>query len=64
MMEQLADFIDPSNRIEVLGIFVVDFDDRMRAAIRDMSLSDGVIVVGQSPDPTALRADVRAGDII
>lgn len=64
VMERLADFIDPSNRIEVLGIFVVDFNDRMRAAIRDMSLSDGVIVVGQSPDPTALRADVRAGDII
>jgi serine protease Do len=64
MMEQLADLIDPSNRIELLGIFVVDVNGRMRAAIPDMSLPDGVIVVGQSPEPAAFRADVRTGDII
>jgi len=64
MVEQLADFIDPNNRIAMLGIFVFDLDDRVRKAISDMNEPAGVVVVGQSPEPGSLRADVRTGDII
>jgi serine protease Do len=62
--DQLADFIDPKSRIGRLGVFVMDFDDRVRAAMPDVRILSGVVVLGQSLDLNALTSDLRAGDII
>jgi serine protease Do len=62
--DQLVDFIDPNNRIGRLGIFARDFDDRLRAAMPDVRIPSGVVVLGRSLDLNALAADLRAGDII
>ena len=62
--DQLADFIDPNNRIGRLGIYVMDFDDRLRAAMPDLRIPSGVVVLGQSLDLTALTGELHAGDII
>jgi len=62
--DQLADFVDPNNRIGRLGIYVMDFDDRLRAAMPDLRISSGVVVLGQSLDFNALTSDLHAGDII
>jgi len=62
--DQLADFVDPNNRIGRLGIYVMDFNDRLRAAMPDLRISSGVVVLGQSLDFNALTSDLHAGDII
>ncbi len=63
-MDQLVDFIDPNNRIGRLGIFAMDFDERVRAAMPDVRIPSGVVVLGRSLDLNALAADLHAGDII
>ena len=62
--DQLADFIDPNNRIGQLGIYVMDFDDKLRAAMPDVRISSGVVVLGQSLSSNALTSNLHAGDII
>jgi len=62
--DQLVDFIDPNNRIGKLGIFAMDFDDRLRTAMPDVRIPSGVVVLGRSLDLNAPAADLRAGDII
>lgn len=62
--DQLVDFIDPNNRIGRLGIFAMDFDERLRTAMPDVRIPSGVVVLGRSLDLNALSADLRAGDII
>ena len=62
--DQLADFIDPNNRITRLGVYVMDFDNRVRAAMPDVRISSGVVVLGQSLDINALTGDLHPGDII
>ena len=62
--DQLADFIDPNSRIGRLGIYVMEFDDRLRAAMPDVRIPSGVVVLGQSLDVNALTGDLHAGDII
>jgi len=62
--DQLADFIDPNNRIGRLGIYVMDFDARVRAAMPNLRIPSGVVVLGQSLDINALTGDLHGGDII
>jgi len=62
--DQLVDMIDPNNRISRLGIFATDFDDRLRAAVPEVRIPSGVVVLGRSLDLNALAADLHAGDII
>jgi len=63
--DHLADFINPSNRISRLGVYVMDLDDQLRAAISsDVRIPSGVVVLGQSLDLNALTSNLRAGDII
>jgi serine protease Do len=62
--DELADLIDPNNRIGRLGIYVMDFDDRLRAAMPNLRIPSGVVVLGQSLDLTALTAELHPGDII
>ena len=62
--DQLADFINPDHRVGRLGIYVVDFNDQVSAAIPTVRIPSGVVVVGQSLDLSALTANLHAGDII
>ena len=62
--DQLAEMIDPHNRVRRLGVYVRDFDERMSAAMPDVRIPSGVVVLGQSLDLNALSADLHAGDII
>ncbi|MGC2323383.1 MAG: trypsin-like peptidase domain-containing protein [Terriglobales bacterium] len=62
--DQLGNLIDPNNRINSLGVYVMDFDDRLRAAMPDVRISSGVVVLGQSLDLNALTGDLHPGDII
>ena len=63
--DHLAAFIDPNNRIGRLGVYVMDMDDQLRAAISaDVRIPSGVVVLGQSLDLNALTSTLRAGDII
>jgi serine protease Do len=62
--DQLVDFIDPNSRIGRLGVYVMDFDDRVRAAMPDARISSGVVVLGQALDPNALTANLHTGDVI
>ena len=62
--DQLINFIDPNNRIARLGIFAMDFDERLRTAMPDVRIPSGVVVLGRSLDLNALTADLRPGDII
>ena len=63
--DQLADFINPNNRIGRLGVYVMDLDDRLRSAMSsEVRIPSGVVVLGQSLDLNALTSSLRAGDII
>jgi serine protease Do len=62
--DELANFIDPDSRIGRLGIYTMDFDARLRAAMPDVRIASGVVVLGQSLDLNALTGDLHAGDII
>jgi serine protease Do len=63
--DHLADFINPNNRISQLGVYVLELDEQLRAAISsDVRIPSGVVVLGQSLDLNALTSSLRAGDII
>ena len=63
--DHLADFINSDNRISRLGVYVMEMDDQLRAAISsDVRIPSGVVVLGQSLDLNALTSTLRAGDII
>jgi len=63
--DQLADFINPNNRIGRLGVYVMDLDDQLRSAMSsEVRIPSGVVVLGQSLDLNALTNNLRAGDII
>jgi serine protease Do len=63
--DQLADFINPSNRIARLGVYLMDLDDQLRSALSsEIRIPSGVIVLGQSLDLNALTSNLHAGDII
>lgn len=62
--DQLADFIDPNSHVGKLGVYVMDFDDRLRAAMPDVRILSGVVVLGQFLDLNALTGNLHPGDII
>jgi serine protease Do len=62
--DELADFIDPHNLIARLGVFVLDFNEKIRSALPDMRIPSGVIVVAQSPELNAYTSSLHAGDVI
>jgi serine protease Do len=61
--DDLAVLIDPQNFIGRLGVFVLDFDDKLRAALPEASAS-GVVIAAQSPGLNSYTSRLRAGDII
>ncbi|MCU1293407.1 MAG: peptidase and chymotrypsin/Hap [Bryobacterales bacterium] len=62
--DDLADFIDPHNLIGRLGVFVLDFSDKLSAALPSPRISSGVVVVAQSPELNSFTSNLHAGDII
>jgi serine protease Do len=62
--DDLADFINPQNLIGRLGVFVLDFDDRVHGALPNVRIASGVVVVAQSPELNSYTSRLRAGDIL
>jgi serine protease Do len=63
-MDQLADLVDPKNRIGGLGVFAVDFKPELPSVVRDVRLPSGVVVVALTPGPDTGSHSFHAGDII
>jgi serine protease Do len=63
-MDQLADLVDPKNRIERLGVFAVDFKPELPSVAHDVRLASGIVVVALSPGPDTESRSFHAGDII
>ncbi len=59
----LADFIDPRNVIDGLGVFMVDLDDRLRSPLHTRN-SSGVVVIARSPGLNTYTSDLRPGDVV
>jgi serine protease Do len=60
----LADFIDPRNVIDGLGVFTVDLDERLRSALSISRTSSGVVVIARSPGLNTYTSDLLPGDVI
>ena len=64
-IDQLADFADPmKSHIGPLGIFGLNFDDRLHSLLPGVRIGTGVIVVGQAPGFNSVNTGLRAGDVI
>src|SRR5208337_4096820 len=60
----LADFIDPRNVIDGLGVFMVDLDDRLRSPPSSTRNSSGVVVIARSPGLNTYTSDLLPGDVV
>jgi serine protease Do len=60
----LADFIDPRNVMEGLGVFMVDLDDRLRRPLSATRKSSGALVIARSPGLNVYTSELRPGDIL
>jgi serine protease Do len=56
--------LDANSLLDHLGVYVVDLNDRVRAALPDLRFPSGVIVVAQSSELNSATSRLRAGDII
>jgi serine protease Do len=64
-MDQLADLVDPKNRIGGLGVFAVDFKPQLPSVVvHDVRVPSGVVVVALTPGPDTESRSFHAGDII
>ena len=64
-IDQLADVADPvQNRIESLGIFVLNLDRKILPLLPDLRTADGVVVVGQAPSFNSVDTGLQLGDVI
>jgi serine protease Do len=59
----LADFIDPRNAIDGLGVFMVGLD-RLGSPLSSTRDSSGVVVVARSPGVNIYTSDLRPGDVV
>jgi serine protease Do len=60
----LADFIDPRNLIEGLGVFLINPDDRLRSPLYSPRYASGLMVIARSPGANDYTSDLRQGDIL
>lgn len=56
--------LDAHSLLDHLGVYAVDLNDKVRAALPDLRFPSGVVVVGQSSEPNSVTSRLRAGDII
>jgi len=63
--EWLADLPDPmKSRVDRLGVLSLDVDDRVRSALPDMRVSDGVLVLERAWSFDSVETGLQAGDVI
>lgn len=62
-MDELADLVDPRNRIGGLGIFAVDLKPQL-PSVADIRFHSGVAVVALTPRPDTQSRSFQAGDVI
>ncbi len=60
----LADLIDPRNAMEGLGVFMVDFDSRLRTPLSPYRRRSGAVVIARSPGLNVYTSDLRPGDVV
>jgi serine protease Do len=60
----LADFIDPRNAIDGLGVFMADLDDRLQSSFLITRKPSGVVVLARSPGLNTYTSDLLPGDIV
>jgi len=60
----LADFIDPHNVMEGLGVFMVDLDGRLRRPPAGARRSSGALVIARAPGLSVYTSELRPGDIV
>ncbi len=61
----LADFIDPRNAMEGLGVFMVDLDvGGLRRPLLPARKSSGALVIARSPGLNVYTSELRPGDIV
>jgi serine protease Do len=63
-MENAFVNLDAHSLLDRLGLYVVDLNDKVRAALPDLRFPSGVIVVGQTSELNSATSHLRAGDII
>jgi serine protease Do len=56
--------LDAHSFLDRLGLYVVDLNDKARAALPDLRFPSGVIIVAQSSEQNSATSRLRAGDII
>jgi serine protease Do len=62
--DDLVNLVDAHSLLDRLGVYVVDLNDKVRAALPDLRSPSGVIVVAQSSELNSATSGLRAGDII
>lgn len=60
----VADFIDPRNLIDGLGVFMIDLDERFGSALRTLRNRTGAVVIAASPGLNIYTTDLRPGDVV
>ena len=62
--DDLVNLVDGHSLLDRLGVYVVDLNDKLRAALPDLRRPSGVIVVAQSSELNSAISGLRAGDIM
>jgi serine protease Do len=62
--DDLVNLVDGHSLLDRLGVYVVNLNDKLRAALPDLRFPSGVIVVAQSSEQNSATSGLRAGDII
>ena len=62
--DDLVNLVDGHSLLDRLGVYVVDLNDKLRAALPDLRRPSGVIVVAQTSELNSAISGLRAGDIM
>ncbi len=60
----LADFIDPRNAVDGLGVFMVDLDERLLSPLAITRKPSGVVVIARSSGLNTYTSELLPGDIV
>jgi serine protease Do len=64
-VDQLGDLVDPQkDLVSKLGIFGVEINSELGAALEDLREPSGVIVAALAEDTSSIEADLQPGDVI
>jgi serine protease Do len=64
-MDKLMDAVDPDKSlIRRLGVLAIDLNDQLRAAVGELRISSGVVVVARAADLLGPDTGLKTGDVI